>query len=118
YGLDLPGEVRPDPGQVVELLRRHPGQGLGEVADGAGGVPVGADPERVGVLEFQQVRHLLEEPSYLGFSMTRPRPGDLLSPPLSPSPGAASPGSGCPSAWSTGRGPRSRRGSGGWAAAG
>jgi hypothetical protein len=65
-GADLPGEVLADAGQFVQFLRRHLGQGLGKVADGAGGVAVGADPERVLPLEVQQVRHLLESLGDLG----------------------------------------------------
>src|SRR5438876_543846 len=42
------------------------GEGLGEVPNRAGGVAVGAHPERVGVLDLEEVGDLVEQPGDVG----------------------------------------------------
>ena len=66
---DLLGQVLPDPGDLGQVFRARPdqvGEGLGEVPNRAGGVAVGAHPERVGVLDLEEVGDLVEQPGDVG----------------------------------------------------
>ena len=59
---DLVGQVIPDIGELgqVGAFLQHVGEAAAEVADRARRVAVGAHPERVGLLDFQQVGDMVE----------------------------------------------------------
>lgn len=62
----LAGQVGADAGNRIELLAAHLGHAAAQLAESAGGVATGADAERVGALNFQQVGHLVDHRGDVG----------------------------------------------------